>query len=353
MANRLIRYDLALLRRFLADGFRGSGDVVLAAIMIAIAFLWLRQQMLVLPNEAKWFALLAGPAGFAWQRLVSLRLAMLAAHSPVAPLALNRREWRAWFAAAHLLVGLPVLAGTVLLGMATGQPWPAIGLAAAAYGAGAGLSSVIPALRRRGRPARARPAIVPLGNGRPAVLRLIIARQGLALRSPLVHAGLLLAASAIVTAIAGWCGPTLLDPLALILPFLPPLLVLLLATRLDSALLAYLPAAGYGPGFIALAVSALPAGGFLAAGAAFLLTGQSIGAIAVLALGHLVFILIGIARAWLYPGRTKRSVDLQIQLELTGLVAVATILPPLAVAATGWRFWHFCACCRAKRWMHA
>jgi hypothetical protein len=185
------------------------------------------------------------------------------------------------------------------------------------------------------------------------VLALILAKQGRGARRPLLRAALLLAASFILTAVAGWWGRSLAAPLPFILPFLPSLVVLLLATRLDAALLAFLPAAGYRPGFIAFAVSALPAGAFIAGATAFFLTGQGLGAIALLALGHLAFILIGIARAWLYPGRTKRSVDLQLELELAGLAASAFMLPPLAIAATAWRFRHFHAHCRAKRWMEA
>ena len=351
MANRLIRYDAALLRRFLADGFRGPADMMLLAMVVTIGLLWLRQQVLALPPEAMWLAALAGPTGFAWQRLVRLRLAALVEHSPVAPAALAKSARRAWLAAAHLFVGLPLLAGGALLGLATGRPWPAIGLAVAAYAAGAGLASILPASGSREGRGRGRQSVAPLGSGRCAVLELILARQGLAVRRPLLRAGLLLAASFVLTVVAGWWGRSLSAPLHAILPFLPSLVLLLLSTRLDAALLAFLPAAGYRPGFIAIAVSALPAGTYVAGAAAFLLTGQGIGAIAMLACGHFGFILIGIARAWLYPGRTKRSVDLQLQLEVTGLVAAAFMLPPLAIAAAGWRFGHFHAHCRAKRWM--
>ena len=100
-------------------------------------------------------------------------------------------------------------------------------------------------------------------------------------------------------------------------------------------------------------MSALPAGSLLAGAAVLLLTGQGIGIVIVLALAHLAFILIGIARAWLYPGRSRRSVDFQLQLEVAGLAAAAILLPPLAIAAAGWRFWHFHRHCRAKRWMQA
>jgi hypothetical protein len=154
-----------------------------------------------------------------------------------------------------------------------------------------------------------------------------------------------------VTVAGGWLGHDLPVPQLFIPLMLPSLIVLFLATRLDAALLAFLPAAGYSPGFIALAVSALPAGSLIAGTGALVLTGQGIDTVIVLALAHLAFILIGIARAWLYPGRTRRSVDFQLQLELAGLVAAAILLPPLAIAAAGWRFWHFHRHCRAKRWM--
>src|SRR3569832_2040876 len=122
MANRLIRYDAALLRRFLADSFGGLRDILLLALVGLISIAWLRQQALALSREAVWLGLLAGPAGFAWQRLVRLRLAALAEHSPVASAALNGRERSAGVALAHLLLGLPLLAAALLLGMAAGRP---------------------------------------------------------------------------------------------------------------------------------------------------------------------------------------------------------------------------------------
>ena len=353
MANRLIRYDARLLRRFLADGFGGPADVLLLVLVVTIGAAWLRQQVLALPPGAVWLALLAGPAGLAWQPLVPTRLAGLAERSPVAPAALARRERRAWLAAAHLLPGLPLLAGAILLGLATGRPWPAIGLAVIAYAAGAGLASILPAIRPGSGPGGGQRSVMPLGRGPRAVIALVLARQCLGTRRPLLRAGLLLAASFMLTAMAGWWGRSMPAPLALILPFLPPLAVLLLTTRLDAALLAFLPAVGYRPGFIALAVAGLPAGSFLVAAIAFLLTGQGLGAIALLALGHLAFALVAIARAWLYPGRTKRSVELRLQLELTGLAAAAIMLPPLAIAAACWRLWHLHRHCRARRWLQA
>lgn len=350
MANRLIRYDTALLRRSLADGFREPLDLMLAAILVTLGLLWLRQQALVLLPQAMWSATLAGPTGFTWQRRLRLRLVALQEHSPLAPAALASRGRRAWLAVMHLLVGLPLLAAAALLGIAAGRPLQAIGLAAAAYATGAALAASLPFFGSRNSSGRGWPSVAPLGCDGRAVLELVLARQGLCTRRPLLRAWLLIVASFILTTMAGWWGEGLSAPLASILPFLPPLVLLLLTTRLDPVLLAFLPAAGYRPGFIALAVSALPAGAFVAGAGAFLLIGHGIGPVAVLALGHLAFILIGIARAWLYPGRTKRSVDLQLQIEVAGLIIVALMLPPLAIVAACWRFRHFHAHCRAQRW---
>ena len=348
MPNRLIRYDAALLRRFLADGFRGPADLVLLAVVGALALAWLRQRTLTLPPDSVWVALLAGPAGFAWQRLVQLRLAGLAEHSPVAPAALGGTERRVWLAVAQLLFWLPLLAAATLLGVAAARPLAAIGLALGAGAAGVGLASILPGPRASRRAGPSSTPVRPLGAGRRAVLAIVLARQTRGTRRPFARAAWLVAASLLLAVAAGWWGRTHPGPLALILPLLPPLILLLMSAQLDGALLAFLPAAGFRPGFIALAVSALPVASLLAGTTALLLTGQGIGVIAVLALAHLAFILIAIARAWLYPGRTRRSVDFQLQLEAMGLAAAAIMLPPLAVAAAAWRWRQFHNHCRAQ-----
>jgi hypothetical protein len=353
MANRLVHYDAALLRRFLADSFGGIGDLLLLALVATLGTFWLRQQMLAAPPDAVWFALLAGPIGFAVHRMGHRRLTDLSEHSPAAPAALDGRARRTWLTLAHLLLWLPLLGAALLLGLATGRLWLAVTLAAVGYAAGAAGATLPPVQRWSGTMRSSRPSVVPLGSGRHAVIALVLARQTLGSRRPVARAGLLLLISFLLTVVAAWGGRGLPAPLGLVLPLLPSLVMLLLATRLDAALLAFLPAAGYRPGFIALAVSALPLASLLAATGALLFTGRDGGPVLVLALAHLAFILIGIARAWLYPGRTRRSVDVQLQLEAIGLVAVAILLPPLAVAAAGWRFWHFYTLCRAKAWMQA
>jgi hypothetical protein len=41
----------------------------------------------------------------------------------------------------------------------------------------------------------------------------------------------------------------------------------------------------------------------------------------------------------------------KLQLEGAGLLTIASLLPPLAIAAAGWRLWKFRAHCRALRWV--
>jgi hypothetical protein len=120
----------------------------------------------------------------------------------------------------------------------------------------------------------------------------------------------------------------------------PALLFLLLfTTRLDAHLLGFLPFAGFGPGSIALAVAALPVGGFVAASAAIMLLRPS-GAsslLFLLAVVHLAVIATSIVRAWLYPGRSARSAELQVQVEVAAFLLLAAMLGPLALAALAWR----------------
>jgi hypothetical protein len=356
MANRLIRYDAQLLRRNLADGFRGPADIVLLLVMAALALAWLRERIGAappgLPDEAVWLAALAGPAAFAWHRLARNRLAHLAEHSPIASAALERRSRLGYFSLAHALAAPLLLAAAGLLGSAAGRPLAALGLLILAYGAGAGLARIMPDRRRGGGGAAASTApAATLGAGHRAVLALILRRQSVGRGPAFARAGLMLAASFALTLAAGWWGEGRPEALRFALLLAPSLLLLLLAARLDAGLLAFLPAAGFGPGFGAFAVSALPAASLLVSSLAAVLGGAGLAALAVLALLHLGFILLGIARAWLYPGRPARSVEFQLQLEVAGLAVAALLLPPLALAALLWRLWHFHRRCRALRWM--
>jgi hypothetical protein len=354
--NRLIRYDARLLRRNLADGFRGPADIVLLIVMAALAVAWLRERIgnapPGLPDEAVWLAALAGPLAFAWHRLAHLRLAHLAEHSPIASAALERRSRLGYLGLAHVLAAPLLLAAAGLVGSAAGRPVAALGIFILAYGAGTGLAQIMPDRRRRGaRTAASTAPAAPIGSGRRAVLALILRRQSVGRGPAFARAGLMLAASFALTLAAGRWGEGRPEALRFALLLLPSFLLLLLAARLDAGLLAFLPAAGFGPGFSAFAVSALPAASFLVAGPAAMLAGAGLEALAVLALLHLGFILLGTTRAWLYPGRTARSVDLQLQVEVAGLAVTALLLPPLAVAALLWRVWHFHRRCRDLLWM--
>jgi hypothetical protein len=166
------------------------------------------------------------------------------------------------------------------------------------------------------------------------------------------RAALLVAGNFALTLAAGWWGRGQPEALRLAAMLLPSLAILLLGSRLDALMLGFLPYAGYRPAFIAAAVSALPAASLASAMLAVLLIGPAANAsvLLILALVHFGFILVGIARAWLHPGRQPRSVDLQLQLEGAGLLAIAFLLPPLAIIGAGWRLWRFRLHCRALRW---
>jgi len=357
MANRLIRYDALLLRRSLADALRGPGDILLLLAMVALALLWVRSRIgaatPALPGEAVWLAALAGPVAFAWHRRARLRLAYLAEHSPITPAALERRSRLAYLGVAHALAASPVLVAAGLAGHAAGRPFAALGIAILAYGAGAGLAQIAPEQgRRRGRSTVSTTTSEALGGGGRAVLALVLRRQSIGPGRAFVRAGLMLATSFALTLAACWWGEGQPEALRLAVLILPSFILLLLAARLDADLLAYLPAAGFLPGFSAFVVSALPAASLLVAGLAVLFTGAGLAVLTMLLLLHLGFILIGIARAWLYPGRSARAVELQVQLEVAGLATISLLSPPLAVAALLWRLWHFHRQCRDLRWMH-
>jgi len=357
MANRLIRYEARLFRRSVGDGFRGPADIALLVLLAIIAFAWLRDRAmsartLALAPEAFWFAALAVPVGFTVQRLASQRLAWLAEHSPLAADALEGRARRLYLAIAHLIAAVPVFAAASLLATALDRP-AALAIAAAAYAIGAGSASIMPIRRARSAAARdGSPAADP-GSGGRAVLALVLRRQTGRRAQAATWAMLLVAGNFALTLAAGWWGTAQPDALRVAMMLLPSLVVLLMSSRLDAFMLGFLPYAGYTPAFIAAGVSALPAASLAASAMAAIMAGPAanIGVLMILVLGHAGFILIGIARAWLYPGRQPRSVDFQLQLEAAGLLAIAVLLPPLAIAGLGWRLWRFRLHCRSFRWV--
>jgi hypothetical protein len=351
MANLLLRYDLTLLRRSFAEGFARRRDKLLLLIVLGLVLLWLQEGIEAvgtasLPAETLWVAAVAGPVGFGWQRLIALRLEWLKEHSAVAPAALEATTRRRYLAAAHAAVALPLAAAATALAVATGRAAAVLAVAAAGYVLGlllARLDLEISLGRETGAPyGSALPQIEHRSTGRRrAVLIAILRRQTLDSAYPLRAAGVIVAATLVLTAVGGSLARGAADAVEIGAVVLPSLLSLLLASRLDSVLIGFLPYAGYRPLSVALAVSALPAACFAAALAAVLVVGPPHASVAsgVLALLYLGFMAIGIARAWLYPGRPGRSVDLQVQIELAGLVLIAVLMPPFAIVALGWRMW--------------
>jgi len=339
MANRLLRYEWALFRNSFADGFARRRDRLLLLLVAIFAFFWLRDRLgsLALPAmspRAFWLAVLAALPAFAWHRQLMARLAWLTEHSAVAPAAMERRSRRAYLHTAHALVAVPLLAGAILL-------YPAAGAALAllAYAAGIGIAACIPMrLAPRDTPAN-RPSPASVGGG--AMLRAILRRQTLDSARPGRAALLIVTTGFALTAAAIWLCRGQPDAVRLAAPLLPPFLALLIASRLDAALIGFLPYAGRGALAVGLAVSALPAAGLAAASAAILVMRppETLALLAILLLLHLVFIVAGLGRAWLYPGRYGRSVDLQVQIEFAGLALIGLMLPPLALAALVWRLW--------------
>ena len=353
MTNLLLRYELGQLRGSLDETFARRRDRFLLLVIFVFVLLWLRERLgsagaMTLPAGAAWAALLAGPTGFAWQRLLSLRIAWLQEQSAVARAALDPRVRGGYLAAAHLVAALLIGIVVAVLGFATSRMAAVGALAAASYAAGLGLawlnresligrtpdvtSSAAPSRRESGSPGRRR-----------AVLRAVLRRQTLDSARPEWVAAGAVAATFALTAAAGWAARDQADAAQVALTLLPSLLCLLFVSRTDPILIGFLPYAGYRPGFVAAAVSLLPAGCFAAAAAAVLALDppQAMIILGILILLSVALIVIGIARAWLYPGRFGKAVDLQVQVEFAALLLIAFLLPPLAPIALAWRLWMF------------
>ena len=351
MANRLLRYEWALFRISFPDAFARTRDRLLLALVTLFALLWLSDKLgsLALPAESPrtfWLAALAVLPAFAWHRQLMARLAWLAEHSAVAPAAIERRSRRAYLLAAHSLIAVPLLIGAIVLCQAAG-----LAVAAVAYAVGLGIAGVLPIrIISRDAPSHRRAASV----GRAPMLGAILRRQTLGSASPGPAALLIVAAVFALTAAAAWLTRDLADALRLSGPVLPSLLALLVASRLDAGLIGFLPYAGRRTLAVGLAVSALPAAIFAAAGAAILVIRppETIALLAILLLLHLVFIAAGLSRAWLYPGRHGRSVNLQVQIEFAALALIFLMLPPLALAALVWRLWRLQRRYSRLIWLH-
>ena len=357
MANRLLRYELTLFRRSFADAFERKRDRLLLLVVAILALLWLREQAAgaaspALPPGAVWLAAAAAPIGFAWQRLVLTRLALLSEHSALAADALDRRERRSYLASAHLLPLLPVIAATAMLAAATGREVEVLAVATLAYALGLALA----ALQVVAREEKPEPVVRPWPyRGRRAALNAILQRQTLDSRCPQRSALLIVLTISAFTAAAAWFGRDQSGAVRFAGILLPSLIGLALASRIDSGLLGFLPFAGYPPLFVACAVAALPAANLAASVIALLLVRPTDlpALLAVLGFLHAAIILAVIARAWLYPGRSGRSVDLQVQAEFAGLLVIAVVLPPLALFALVWRLAILQRHCRSLLWVQS
>lgn len=341
-ASALLRFELLLFARSFADAFSRKRDRLLLAIVLGLALLWLRHEMsapdgIGLPPRWELLALAAAPVSYLWNRLAIRRLAWLAEESALAPRAADPGARLHYLLAAQLPILIPVLIVVALTGAAGTSV--AIGLAVAAHGVGA-LAARIgwgPWPRNLGRSTTAPPSLT---GPRTALLALLRVQ---ALKS--ARPGRMLIVLAAANAVATFAGALLTrgaTPGAhMAAAVLPSLLVLAATGRNDARLAGFLAFAGYRAGFVALAVSGLPAASFIAAAAAALASGTAAPAalLVALALLHLGAALIAVARVWLSPGRDGRMVDLQVQVEAAGLIAVGTILPPLGVVGLVVRLW--------------
>jgi hypothetical protein len=354
--SALLRFELLLFRRSFADAFSRKRDRLLLVIVLAVALLWLRHSAtgpggLDLPPRWELLALAAAPLSYRWTGLAARRLEWLAEESALAPAAADRRARACYRLAAQLPVLVPVLVAAALAGLVAGGAARAIGLAAAAHGAGA-LAARARSGRSRGKAAASRLATPSLSGPRVALLALLRV-QVLNSARPWRALVLLVAASALAT----FAGVALTRDSApgahLAASVMPSLLLLAATARNDARLVGFLAFAGYGAGFVALAVCGLPAASLAAASAAALAAGPAAPLPLLLALGllHLGAALIAVCRSWLSPGRDGRSVDFQVQVESAGLILLGFMLPPLALAALFARLWRLRAGYRDSIWL--
>ena len=350
MQNRLFRYETMLFRRSFADAFGRTSDRILLAVVLGIAVLavpgWL--EAVALP---RWLMpVAAAMLAFGWQRAVRTRLSWLERESLFAAEALETRTRAKYAAAAHALLAIPSLG----VAIATASAGPVATLLLTLLGYAAGIAAAFPRLPRFAERPVPAPALASSATGRRALFRAILARQTFGSAAPEAAALVLFAAVFLLT-FGGALGLSAQSsPVASITICLPALAcLLLLATRLDAQLLGFLPYAGHGPGFIALALCALPAGGFAAASAAIAIAAPERTMLLLpLFLLHLTVAIVSMFRAWLYPGRNPRSVDLQVQVEFAALLMIGWLVPPLALVALAWRTAKLASDHRSLRWVH-
>lgn len=332
----LLRYELALFVRSFADAFNRKRDRLLLAIVLCLALLWMRQGVGAAgepPRGLELLALAAAPVSFSWNRLVGRRLDWLAEESALASCAARPAARLRYRLAAQFPILVPILFAAAIAGPA------ATGLAIAAFGVGALAAPVRWGPGRRGLQ-RGRKVRPPLSGPHTALMALLRV-QALDSARPGRALVFLFAANFLLTFAGSFLTRGAVPHAHLAATALPSLLMLAATARNDARLTGFLAFAGYSAGFVALAVSAVPAASFAAASAAALAGGAAapVFTIVALALLHLGAALIAVARAWLSPGRDGRKVDFQVQVEAVGLLVLGLMLPPLAIPAIAARLW--------------
>jgi hypothetical protein len=365
--NPLLWHDGVVVRRAFADAFRSARDMalLLCVTLIGAAFLvdaYREAGRSPLPRAAIALLATAPLAGLVAERLVRWRLEWFASISALAADALEVRTRVAYRAIVHL--------GWLLL-LAPGIAYVAIGLREpflvpiawlAGYAVGGALSSVPRAgARRLGRIRSPRIDQLPRPEGHgPRLAYELLARRQSGWRRPVAA---LLACAAIgfslapvtamlafKTGLAGAPGNDMAAGIAAVAIALAQLLVLV---RTDADMLRFLPLAGYGPSLAGSAFAALPlaytAGAVLGFAASPLINRAALAS--VFAAAAAAFILAGICCAWLYPGRSKRAAESQMQLELAAAVLCLWLVPPAAAVAVIWRMSVLWRRARARTWL--
>lgn len=360
MTNRLVRYETTLLRRSFSDAFARRRDQLLLLLMLTLAALWLHERVgegivRPLPPWALWLALLAFVPALVWQRRLAARLGWMTEHSVIAEVALRPQARAVYLVLGHALLALPILGAAVWLGLAVGQPVLAVGLAALAAAAGVAAGNLPLGVEAGSRVTLDRPSrsMGSRGAGRRAVLRLILARQTFIRGNPVGAALAMIAAVFGLTLAAAALGRGQPEPLPTLLLLMPLSFALIACSRLDASLFSFLSFAGYDPVFTGSAVTLLPLACGIAASTVLVLTGPTHASVSLLLAALLtgLAIVAGLARAWLYPCRSKRAVDFQLQIEFVGLVLIGVLAPPLVALALLWRLGRFYGHASRQLWL--
>ena len=360
-SHRLLAYDWTIFRRSFQAAFSRLRDIVLLILVASISFAFLRDAIVravaaELPRAAWLGVVLAGLIAFSGQGFLLARLRWFVVHSPLAGDALEQRSRTVYLAAGHLILLVLVIPFLWILGIGLRAPAAVAAAGAAAYLGGALLGTLTALARRplvRLIDAFSRPALRPPGRrvGRAAVLDLIARRQTGGAR-PAPRAAAILAAGFAAPFLTGLFA-TGTPAVAAILGF--AFLVLLILGRTDAEALGILPFAGYPPLFVAACYAALPSAFAAAVALGTALSPLAERTIVLIGVALMLagLLLIGIASCWLYPGRGKRSVNLQVQLEFGGLVLVAWLVPPMAPVAIAWRMWALHRRGRSLLWLQS